>query len=209
MSQYDRPMTIAIALVGAYVVGSIDFAVIIARMHGVDIHEIGSGNPGTSNVLRTLCRLPAAMVLIGDTMKGVIGASMGAIAGGLVSATPSNGISQWAFAAGFAAVVGHCYPIFHKFKGGKGVATGFGVVIFTVWQVALVALLVWVVLARFTKVASISSLIVVVLAIPLAIWQGVTGLSLMWMVLTVVLIVWRHRANIGRMLEGIEERVPT
>lgn len=209
MSQYDRPMTIAIALVGAYVVGSIDFAVIIARMHGVDIHEIGSGNPGTSNVLRTLGRLPAAMVLIGDTMKGVIGASMGAIAGGLVSATPSNGISQWAFAAGFAAVVGHCYPIFHKFKGGKGVATGFGVVIFTVWQVALVALLVWVVLARFTKVASISSLIVIVLAIPLAIWQGVTGLSLMWMVLTVVLIVWRHRANIGRMLKGIEERVPT
>lgn len=202
-------MTIAIALVGAYVVGSIDFAVIIARMHGVDIHEIGSGNPGTSNVLRTLGRLPAAMVLIGDTMKGVIGASMGAIAGGLVSATPSNGISQWAFAAGFAAVVGHCYPIFHKFKGGKGVATGFGVVIFTVWQVALVALLVWVVLARFTKVASISSLIVIVLAIPLAIWQGVTGLSLMWMVLTVALIVWRHRANIGRMLKGIEERVPT
>ena len=202
-------MTIAIALVGAYVVGSIDFAVIIARMHGVDIHEIGSGNPGTSNVLRTLGRLPAAMVLIGDTMKGVIGASMGAIAGGLVSATTSNGISQWAFAAGFAAVVGHCYPIFHKFKGGKGVATGFGVVIFTVWQVALVALLVWVVLARFTKVASISSLIVIVLAIPLAIWQGVTGLSLMWMVLTVVLIVWRHRANIGRMLKGIEERVPT
>ncbi|MFB3110124.1 MAG: glycerol-3-phosphate 1-O-acyltransferase PlsY [Acidimicrobiia bacterium] len=202
-------MTIAIALVGAYVVGSIDFAVIIARMHGVDIHEIGSGNPGTSNVLRTLGRLPAAMVLIGDTMKGVIGASMGAIAGVLVSATPSNGISQWAFAAGFAAVVGHCYPIFHKFKGGKGVATGFGVVIFTVWQVALIALFVWVVLARFTKVASISSLIVIVLAIPLAIWQGVTGLSLMWMVLTVVLIVWRHRANIGRMLKGIEERVPT
>ena len=202
-------MTIAIALVGAYVVGSIDFAVIIARMHGVDIHEIGSGNPGTSNVLRTLGRLPAAMVLIGDTMKGVIGASMGAIAGVLVSATPSNGISQWAFAAGFAAVVGHCYPIFHKFKGGKGVATGFGVVIFTVWQVALIALFVWVVLARFTKVASISSLIVIVLAIPLAIWQGVTGLSLMWMVLTVALIVWRHRANIGRMLKGIEERVPT
>ncbi len=202
-------MTIAIALVGAYVVGSIDFAVIVARMHGVDIHEIGSGNPGTSNVLRTLGRLPAAMVLIGDTMKGVIGASMGAIAGGLVSATPSNGISQWAFAAGFAAVVGHCYPIFHKFKGGKGVATGFGVVIFTVWQVALVALLVWVVLARFTKVASISSLIAMALVIPLAVWQGVTGLSLMWMLLTVALIVWRHRANIERMVKGNEERVPT
>lgn len=202
-------MTIAIALVGAYVVGSIDFAVIVARMHGVDIHEIGSGNPGTSNVLRTLGRLPAAMVLIGDTMKGVIGASMGFIAGGLVGAASSNGLSQWAFAAGFAAVVGHCYPVFHKFKGGKGVATGFGVVIFTVWQVALVTLLVWIVLARFTKVASISSLIAMALAIPLAIWQGVTGLSLMWMLLTVALIVWRHRANIERMVKGNEERVPT
>lgn len=209
VSQYDRSMTIAIALVGAYVVGSIDFAVIVARMHGVDIHEIGSGNPGTSNVLRTLGRLPAAMVLIGDTMKGVIGASMGFIAGGLVGATSSNGLSQWAFAAGFAAVVGHCYPVFHKFKGGKGVATGFGVVIFTVWQVALVTLLVWIVLARFTKVASISSLIAMALAIPLAIWQGVTGLSLMWMLLTVALIVWRHRANIERMVKGNEERVPT
>lgn len=202
-------MTIAIALVGAYVVGSIDFAVIVARMHGVDIHEIGSGNPGTSNVLRTLGRLPAAMVLIGDTMKGVIGASMGAIAGGLVSTATPTELSQWAFAAGFAAVVGHCYPVFHKFKGGKGVATGFGVVIFTVWQVALAALLVWIVLARFTKVASISSLIAMALVIPLAIWQGVTGLSLMWMLLTVALIVWRHRANIERMVKGNEERVPT
>lgn len=209
MNQYDRSMTIALALAGAYVVGSIDFAVIIARMHGVDIHEIGSGNPGASNVLRTLGRLPAAMVLIGDTLKGVIGAYMGAIAGGLVSATPSNGISHWAFAAGFAAVVGHCYPVFHKFRGGKGVATGFGVVIFTVWQVAVTAIVVWVVLAKLTKVASISSLIVIALAIPLAIWQGVTELSLMWMVLTVALIVWRHRANIGRMVKGSEEKVPT
>ena len=198
-------MTIALALVGAYVVGSIDFAVIIARMHGVDIHEIGSGNPGTSNVLRTLGRLPAAVVLIGDTLKGVIGASMGFVAGGLVGASPLD----WAFAAGFAAVVGHCYPVFHKFKGGKGVATGLGVVIFTVWQVALIIMLLWAVLAKLTKVASISSLIVIALAIPLAIWQGVAGLSLMWMVLTVGLIVWRHRANIGRMVRGNEERVPT
>ena len=202
-------MTIAFALAGAYVLGSIDFAVIIARMHGVDIHEIGSGNPGTSNVLRTLGRLPAAMVLIGDTLKGVIGASMGAIAGGLVSAAPSDGLSHWAFAAGFAAVVGHCYPIFHKFKGGKGVATGFGSLIFTVWQVALIVVLVWVVMAGLTKVASISSLTVIALAVPLAIWQGVTGLRLMWMLLTIALIVWRHRSNIGRMAKGKEEKVLT
>lgn len=202
-------MTIALALIGAYVVGSIDFAVIVARMHGVDIHEVGSGNPGTSNVLRTLGRLPAAMVLIGDTLKGVIGASMGFVAGGLVGATTSDGLSHWAFAAGLAAVIGHCYPVFHKFKGGKGVATGFGVMIFTVWQVAAITIVIWAVLARFTKVASVSSLIVIVLAIPLAVWQGISGLSLMWMVLTIALIVWRHRANIGRMVTGSEEKVPT
>jgi len=202
-------MTIALALVGAYVVGSIDFAVIVARMHGVDIREVGSGNPGASNVLRTLGRLPAAMVLIGDTLKGVIGASMGFVAGGLVATMPSNELSHWAFAAGFAAVLGHCYPVFHRFKGGKGVATGFGVVIFTVWQVAAITIVIWAVLARFTKIASVSSLIVIILAIPLAIWQGVSGLSLMWMVMTVALIVWRHRANIARMVRGSEEKVPT
>jgi glycerol-3-phosphate acyltransferase PlsY len=202
-------MTIALALVAAYVVGSIDFAVIVGRIHGIDIHEVGSGNPGTSNILRTLGRGPAAMVLIGDTLKGVIGAYMGAVAGGLVGATPTNGLSHWAFAAGFAAVAGHCYPVFHKFKGGKGVATGFGVMIFTVWQVALISIVVWAVLARLTKVASISSLIVILLAIPLAIWQGVIGLSLMWMVLTIALIIWRHRSNIGRMVKRDEQTVPT
>jgi glycerol-3-phosphate acyltransferase PlsY len=202
-------MTIALALVGAYVVGSIDFAVIVARMHGVDIREVGSGNPGASNVLRTLGRLPAAMVMIGDTLKGVIGASLGFVAGGLVATMPSNELSHWAFAAGFAAVLGHCYPVFHRFKGGKGVATGFGVVIFTVWQVAAITIVIWVVLARFTKIASVSSLIVIILAIPLAIWQGVNGLSLMWMVMTVALIVWRHRGNIARMVRGSEEKVPT
>jgi acyl phosphate:glycerol-3-phosphate acyltransferase len=204
VSQYDRYMTIAIALVGAYVVGSIDFAVIVARMHGVDIHEIGSGNPGTSNVLRTLGRLPAAMVLLGDTFKGVIGAAIGLMASGVPDLQ-----GQWVFAAGFAAVVGHCYPLFHKFKGGKGVATGFGVLIFAVPLVALIDGVVWAVSARLTKVASISSLIVLVITIPLALWRGVSGLSLVWMVLTIALIVWRHRVNIGRMVKGNEEKVPT
>ena len=119
-------LAIPLALMAAYVVGSIDFAVIVARMHGVDIHEAGSGNPGTSNVLRTLGRLPAAMVFIGDMLKGTVGAAMGMIASGV-----SNPMGPWAFAAGFVAVVGHCYPIFHKFKGGKGVATGAGVLLFT------------------------------------------------------------------------------
>src|SRR5688572_24146880 len=102
-------------------------------MHGVDIHEVGSGNPGTSNVMRTLGRGPAVMVFVGDTLKGVIAAAIGAFL--IADADP---LSPWAFATGLAAVVGHCYPIYHGFKGGKGVATGGGVLLFCVPNVAVI-----------------------------------------------------------------------
>jgi glycerol-3-phosphate acyltransferase PlsY len=200
-------MPIVLALVAAYLVGSIDFAVIVARMHGVDIHQVGSGNPGTSNVLRTLGKGPAAMVLVGDTLKGLIGAYMGAIAGGLLATSPTSELSQWAYAAGLAAVIGHCYPVFHKFKGGKGIATGLGVMIFTVPLVALIDLAAWALITKLTKVASIASLTVVAITIPLVIWQGVSGMALVWFLLTVTLVVWRHRGNIERMLHGSEEKV--
>jgi glycerol-3-phosphate acyltransferase PlsY len=197
-------LTIAFALVAAYVVGSIDFAVVIARMHGVDIHQVGSGNPGASNVLRSIGRFPAAMVLVGDTMKGVVGAAMGMVASGT-----GDPLVHWAFLAGFLAVVGHCYPVFHRFKGGKGVATGLGVLFFTVTLVGLIVVTSWMILLKLTKTASISSLIVVAASIPLAIWQGATGLSLVWLATTVVLVVWRHKANIQRVFKGSEQKVPT
>lgn len=195
-------LTIALALVAAYVVGSIDFAVVVARMHGVDIHEVGSGNPGASNVLRSIGRLPAAMVLVGDTLKGVIGAAMGMIASGTADFQ-----SEWAFLAGLMAVIGHCYPVFHRFRGGRGVATGLGVLFFTVPLVGLITVVGWLILVSVTKTASISSLIAVAAAIPLAIWQGVTGMSLLWLAVTAALIVWRHRANIQRVFKGSEQKV--
>jgi len=197
-------LTIALALVAAYVVGSIDFAVIVGRMHGVDIHDVGSGNPGASNVLRSIGKLPAAMVLLGDTMKGVVAAAMGMIAGGVVDFQ-----SEWAFLAGLFAVIGHCYPVFHRFKGGKGVATGLGTLFYTVPLVAAIVVVSWMILLKLTKTASISSLIVVGASIPLAIWQGVSGMSLVWLLATVVLVVWRHKANIQRVFTGSEQKVPT
>lgn len=197
-------MVIALAIAAAYVVGSIDFAVLVARMHGVDIREVGSGNPGTSNVLRTLGRLPAAMVFVGDMMKGVVGAAMGMVASGI--ADPQI---QWAFVGGLAAVVGHCYPVFHRFKGGKGVATSAGVLLFTLPIVALIDIVTWAVLAKMTKTASISSLTVMAITIPLALWQGISGEALAWLLAMIVLIVWRHRGNIQRMVRGDEEKVPT
>lgn len=195
-------VTIALAIAAAYVIGSIDFAVVIARMHGVDIHTVGSGNPGASNVLRSIGRFPAALVLVGDTLKGVIGAAMGMIASG--TADPQI---EWAFLAGLAAVIGHCYPIFHKFKGGKGVATGLGVLFFTVPLVGLIVVTTWLVLVKLTKTASISSLLVVFASIPLAMWQGVSGMSLVWLLATVALVVWRHRGNIRRVFTGSEQKV--
>ncbi|HET9260109.1 MAG TPA: glycerol-3-phosphate 1-O-acyltransferase PlsY [Acidimicrobiia bacterium] len=195
-------LNIAVAVIAAYLVGSIDFAVIVARMHGVDIREVGSGNPGASNVMRSIGRVPGAMVLVLDTIKGVIGAAMGMIASG--TADPQV---EWAFLAGLAAVVGHCYPIFHKFKGGKGVATGLGVLFFTMPLVGLIIVISWMVLVKLTKTASISSLIVVFATIPLALWQGVRGMALVWLLVTVVLIVWRHRGNIQRVFRGNEQKV--
>lgn len=197
-------LTIALALVAAYVVGSIDFAVIVARMHGVDIRGVGSGNPGASNVLRSIGRFPAALVLVGDTMKGVIGAAMGTVAAGT-----GNPQIQWAFLAGLVAVVGHCYPVFHRFRGGKGVATGLGVLFWTVPWVGVIAVAAWLILVKVTNTASISSLIVMVVSIPLAIWQGVTGMSLVWLLATIVLVFWRHRGNIQRVLKGSEQKVQT
>ncbi len=189
-----------LALLLAYLVGSIDFAVVVARMHGVDIREVGSGNPGASNVLRTLGRLPAAMVFVGDMMKGVVGAAIGLFL---------TGDPNWGFAGGFAAVVGHCYPIFHRFRGGKGVATATGVLLFMDPIVALIDAVLWAVLAKATKTASISSLVVMGVTIPLVLWRGIEVEGLVWLLLTIALIVWRHRANIQRMVRGDEQKVPT
>jgi glycerol-3-phosphate acyltransferase PlsY len=197
-------IALPLGLVAAYLVGSIDFAVIVSRMHGVDIHQAGSGNPGTSNVLRTLGRVPAAMVFIGDTLKGTIGAAMGMVASGI-----SDPTIHWAFLAGLAAVIGHCYPVFHGFKGGKGVATGGGVLLFTVPVAAVIEIATWALVVWLTKTASIGSMVIVVITIPILLWQGVSGLSLLWVALIIGLIVWRHRGNIRRMISGSEEKVPT
>jgi len=191
-----------LAIVLAYLIGSVDFAVVVARMHGVNIHEVGSGNPGASNVMRTLGRWPAVMVFVGDALKGVIAAAIGTFL------TEANSpISPWAFAAGLAAVIGHCYPVYHRFRGGKGVATGAGVVFFTLPLAGLILTVVWAVVARTTRVASIASLTVVLGTIPLAIWQGVRGVSLALLGATLALVVYRHRGNISRILHRSEQKV--
>ena len=194
-------MTGVVILVTSYLLGSVDFAVLVGRMHGVDIHKVGSGNPGTSNVMRTLGRGPAAMVFIGDTLKGVIAAAIGAFLSGQGPESP------WTYGAGLAAVLGHCYPVFHRFRGGKGVATGGGVVLFAEPIGGLILTVLWVATAKLAKVASVASLLVVVASIPVLIWQGVTGWALFWFGMMLGLVIYRHRGNISRIMKRREPSV--
>jgi len=170
-------------------------------MHGVDIHQVGSGNPGTSNVMRTLGRGPAAMVFIGDTLKGVIAAAIGAFLSGQGPESP------WTYAAGLMAVIGHCYPVFHRFRGGKGVATGGGVILFAEPIAGLILTVLWVAIAKVGKVASVASLVVAIGSVPILIWQGVTRWALFWFGVMLGLVIYRHRGNISRIMKRRENSV--
>jgi len=191
----------ALILALCYLLGSVDFAVLVGRMHGVDIHQVGSGNPGTSNVMRTLGRGPAAMVFIGDTLKGVIAAAIGAFLSGQGPESP------WTYAAGLMAVVGHCYPVFHRFRGGKGVATGGGVILFAEPIAGLILTVLWVAIAKVGKVASVASLVVATGSVPILIWQGVTRWALFWFGVMLGLVIYRHRGNISRIMKRRENSV--
>lgn len=192
------------ALAVGYLLGSVDFAVLVGKLKGVDIYSVGSGNPGTSNVLRTMGKGAAVAVLAGDLFKG--------LAAGLVAwllAPAGSGLLSAGLVAGagFMAVVGHCYPLFHRFKGGKGIATGLGVVIWASPLAALILLVIWGALVKLTKVAAIGSLVVVVAAIPLLVLLDVDWPTLVWVGAALVLIVWRHRGNIARMMSGGDAKV--
>ncbi|MDH3307687.1 MAG: glycerol-3-phosphate acyltransferase [Acidimicrobiia bacterium] len=198
-------MRVALAVVGGYLLGGVDFAVIVARAKGIDIFSVGSGNPGTSNVLRTMGRGPAAIVLLGDLLKGVVAAAIGFFLSGAGSG-PFDGMAL-ATLAGLAAVAGHCYPILHRFRGGKGVATGFGVLLWVQPVVAIGLGVVWALIVKVIRVASIGSLVVVVAAVPALMALGVTGWPLVWVGGTLLLIVFRHRGNIQRMFSGGDRKV--
>ncbi len=193
------------ALVGGYLIGGVDFAVIVARAKGIDIYSVGSGNPGTSNVLRTMGKGAAGLVLAGDLLKGLIAAAIG-----FMVATPGGGPFEGmslAAAAGAAAVVGHCYPILHHFKGGKGVATAFGVLLWVQPLVAVGLGLVWAIIVKVLRVASIGSLTVVMATIPALMAAGVRGWPLVWVGALLAVVVWRHRGNISRMVSGGDRKV--
>ena len=186
-------------LVIAYLVGSLDFAVIVARFRGEDIYSMGSGNPGASNALRSMGKTAGALVLLGDLAKGLIAAIIGATWGG------SDPVAS---AAGLAAVFGHCYPVFHRFRGGKGAATFAGMLLWVAPWAGLGMVLVFGGIVVASGIASVGSIAGAALAAPLAVWlDGLRGWALVWILAALGLVMYRHRGNIARLLGGAERKV--
>lgn len=190
------PLLAAIAC-AAYVLGSVPFGIVMARLFGLgDLRQIGSGNIGATNVLRTGNKLAAALTLVLDAGKG---------AAAVLAARAIAG-EDAAQIAGFAAFLGHCYPVFLRFKGGKGVATFLGTVLALAWPVGVAACATWLVTAALTRISSASALAAAVLS-PLWMWVFGYGAGVVFAVALAVLVILRHRPNIIRLLAGTEPRI--
>ena len=185
------------AIVAGYLIGSADFGVIVPRLFGVDIYEVGSGNPGTTNVLRSMGKVAAAVVLLGDMAKGLAAAALGDVAG-------SDALG---FAAGLAAVTGHCFPVWHRFNGGKGVATTGGMVLWMQPILGGVLVLGWALLVMAVRRASIASLVLAAALVPSLALVGQRGWSLVWAGGASLLILYRHSSNINRLISGSENTI--
>jgi len=190
-------MPILYALIGGYLLGSIPFGLLIARATGQgDIRNIGSGNIGATNVLRTGRKDIALITLLLDAGK----AGIAALIFNHLFGAPIG------LFAGAAALIGHCFPIWLKFKGGKGVATFFGGLIATAWPIGLIAGAIWLVCAYITRISSLSALAAAGSAPLIAFLMGYTNVAVMAAVMAVIIYI-RHAENIGRILKGTESRI--
>jgi glycerol-3-phosphate acyltransferase PlsY len=178
----------------AYLLGTFPSASLVARQHGVDVTKEGSGNPGASNVVRLLGWKAGALVLVLDAAKGAIAAAAGLAIDG----------HRGAWILGVAAVMGHIFPVWSKFKGGRGVATGAGVFLVVYPGVTLVLALVWVLIARGLHKASVASLTVAVLAPIVVIVRGGAAIDIVVVCAVSVLLVLRHASNLRRLFRGEE-----
>jgi acyl phosphate:glycerol-3-phosphate acyltransferase len=184
-------------MVTAYILGSLCSAIVVCKSLGLtDPRTLGSGNPGTSNVLRNHGKFPAALTFIGDIVKGLL-----PIAAGMLIGLPTSALG-W---IGFAACLGHMFPVFYRFEGGKGVATAFGVLHLLYWPVALVADGVWLLMMKITNTGSVPSLASWTVA-PIALFFLQRDLMLPMLCLS-ALIWWRHKENIRRLLKGQEHKL--
>ncbi len=186
-------------IVFAYLLGSVSSAIIVCKIMGLpDPRTEGSNNPGATNVLRIGGKKPAAITLVGDSLKGVIPMLVAHFfeAGALILAL-----------TGLAAFLGHLYPVFFGFKGGKGVATALGVQFGLHWAVGGAVALIWLFMAKVVNISSLSALVSMALA-PVIIWLIWPSYELVAMQIVITLILfWRHRSNIQNLLDGTEGKI--
>ena len=201
MGEFLSPYTIA-ALVLGYLLGSIPFGLVLTRAAGLgDVRDIGSGNIGATNVLRTGNKGIAALTLLLDLLKGtaavLIGHAIGALGGVAILAS---------LVAGLAAFIGHTYPVWLGFKGGKGVATYIGILLGLNWPGALAFCSVWLLVAILSRYSSLSAIIAAVVT---PIWLLTVGdcATAILAALLSVLLIYKHRANIRRLVAGEEPRI--
>lgn len=191
------------AVIAAYLIGSLSFAVIVSKFYGMDDpRTYGSGNPGATNVLRSGKKKAAALTLLGDALKGLLAVLLARCL------QDSLGLSSNTIAlVAVAALVGHMWPLFFGFKGGKGVATALGVLLALSWPTALVCAAIWLVMAFGLKISSLAALTATVIS-PLIAYFFMPHGSWVWATVAIAaLVLYRHKSNIRNLLEGKESKI--
>ena len=199
----------------AYLIGSINFSVIISKkVAGFDVREKGSGNAGTTNMLRAVGKKAAAVTLICDVLKGVVSIGIAIILGNIVKDINRELLIQ---VAGIAVVLGHTFPVFFGFKGGKGVATSLGILLLSNWQIGLICLVFGIVLIILTRMVSLGSCAAAVLFPVLTLFinehytvltDGKSGSTyFIYSVILAIIVLYNHRSNIKRILSGTENKI--
>ncbi len=192
-----------LVILAAYLLGSLSFAVIVSKFYGMDDpRTYGSGNPGATNVLRSGKKKAAALTLLGDAVKGLVAVWLA------LALQDTLDLNDGTIAAvAVVVLVGHMWPVFFGFKGGKGVATALGVLLGLSWPVALVCTAVWLVVAFGFKVSSLAALVATVIS-PFAAWFfGLPGSWVFAIVIIAALVLYRHRSNIENLLQGKEGKI--
>lgn len=188
-----------------YALGSVNSSVIVGRLHGKDIRELGSGNAGLTNTLRVLGKKAAVMVLAGDIIKGVLAILAGLLLKGWATEGTISGL--FAVTAGTFAVVGHNWPVYFNFKGGKGILTTATVIFMLDWRIGLLVLALFIIVVAISRFVSLGS-ITGSLAVPLAAWLfGHDIYFILFMIFLAILAIFRHKANIKRLIEGNENKL--
>ena len=202
---------IIIAII-AYLLGSISFSIIISKkMAGFDVREKGSGNAGSTNVLRSVGKKAAALTLLGDILKGVVAILIAVILGNIIG---EENISRPLLVqiAGFFVILGHTFPVFFKFKGGKGIATALGILILINWQIGLICLVFALIIMAATKMVSLGSIMAAVLFPILVLFVPhnayiVDGNYFVFSLILAAFVIFNHRENVKRLLEGKENKL--